>query len=231
MASNGFERRIAGRGPVGPIPVTFRATERSRGLLGGLRSVGGARAGLHRRPVGVGLPGSSCVRSQGLVVKSPVELSHDGQLADRGGEADRARDDGRIMYGVDFTSMDPGMRDFLFSFVEARRPGDLERQWLQATLTRARPRLPGAELAHFFLDFFLPDFFFEPFFLAFLAFFLSDFLLSDFFFLAMSPPNRCLQDERRVDGASSEIGAPTRRPSSSGGAALTATLAGRRLPR
>jgi hypothetical protein len=131
MATNGVERRIAGRGPVGPIPVTFRATERSRGLLGGVRSSVVVEPAYI---VDLSVSGAGVVvRSiEGLVVKSPVELTHQGHLATAVVKRLVARDDGRIMYGVDFTSMDPGMREFLFSFVEARRPGDLERQWLQA---------------------------------------------------------------------------------------------------
>lgn len=132
MASNGFERRIAERGPVGPIPVTFRATERTRGLLGGLRS-----SVVTEQAYIVDLSVSGCgivVREiAGLVVKSRVEVSHDDQLVTAVVKRIVPRDDGRVMYGVDFTTMDPGMRDFLFSYVESRRPGDLERQWLQAT--------------------------------------------------------------------------------------------------
>jgi hypothetical protein len=132
MASNGVERRIAERGPVGPIPVTFRATERSRGLLGGLRSA------VITEPayiVDLSVSGTGVVVREvsGLVVKSPVELSHEGHVATASVRRIVPRDDGRVMYGLDFTSMDPGMREFLFSQVEARRPGDLERQWLQAT--------------------------------------------------------------------------------------------------
>ncbi len=132
MASNGVERRIAERGPVGPIPVTFRATERSRGLFGGLRSVVVAEQAYI---VDLSVSGTGVVVREiaGLVVKSPVELSHEGHVATASVRRIVARDDGRVMYGLDFTSMDPGMREFLFSQVEARRPGDLERQWLQAT--------------------------------------------------------------------------------------------------
>ena len=36
MASRGVERRIAERGPVGPIPIQLRATERRKGLLDGV---------------------------------------------------------------------------------------------------------------------------------------------------------------------------------------------------
>ena len=131
MESNGVERRIAERGPVGPIPVTFRATERRRGLLGGVRSSVVTESAFI---VDLSVSGAGVmIRAiEGLIVRSPIEVSHDGHVATAVVKRIVPRDDGRMMYGVDFSSMDPGMREFLFSCVEARRPGDLERQWLQA---------------------------------------------------------------------------------------------------
>jgi hypothetical protein len=130
MASKGVERRIAERGPVGPIPIQFRATERRKGLLGVKARV--VTESAHMVDLSVSGAGVVVRRIEGLSVKSPVELHHDGQVAVGVVRRCVERDDDRVMYGVDFTSMDPGMRQFLFHVVEARRPGDLERQWLQA---------------------------------------------------------------------------------------------------
>lgn len=130
MASN-VERRIAERGPVGPLPVTLRATERSRGLLGGLRSVKVAEPAYI---VDLSVAGAGVVTReiQGVLVRSPVELSLDGYSATAVVRRIVARDDGRVMYGLDFTSMEPGMRELLYSQVAARRPGDVEQHWLKA---------------------------------------------------------------------------------------------------
>lgn len=131
MGSSGFERRIAGRGPVGPIPVTLHATERSKGRLGGTRVVK-----VHEPAwiTDLSVSGAGVVvrEIQGLVVRSPVELQHEELHAETVVRRIVQRDDGRVQYGLDFTAMDPGMREFLFGFVEARRPADLEQQWLNA---------------------------------------------------------------------------------------------------
>lgn len=131
MASSGVERRIAERGPVGPIPVTFRAAERTRGLLGGVRKAVVSEPGYI---VDLSVSGAGVITRmiEGLTVKSPVELTHEEHVASAVVKRLVARDDGRVLYGVDFTSMDPGMREFLFSYVEARRPGNLEQHWLHA---------------------------------------------------------------------------------------------------
>jgi hypothetical protein len=130
MASK-FERRIAERGPVGPLPVTLRATERSRGLLGGIRSVKIAEPAYI---VDLSVAGAGVVTREieGLLVRATVELSAGGYSATAVVRRIVARDDGRAMYGLDFTSMEPGMRELLYSQVAARRPGDVEQHWLNA---------------------------------------------------------------------------------------------------
>lgn len=130
MSSKGVERRIAERGPVGPIPIQFRATERRKGLLGVKARV--VTESGHIVDLSVSGTGVVVRRIEGLPVKAPVELLHEGHVATGVVRRCVERDDGRVMYGIDFTSMDPGMRQFLFHVVETRRPGDLERQWLQA---------------------------------------------------------------------------------------------------
>lgn len=131
MASHGVERRIAERGPVGPIRVELRATERRKGLLGGVK------ARVVTEPayiVDLSVSGAAVVvrRLEGLPVRAPVEVLHEGHVASGVVRRWVERDDGRVLYGIDFTSMDPGMRSFLFDVVRARRPAGLERQWLQA---------------------------------------------------------------------------------------------------
>ena len=130
MASKGVERRIAERGPVGPIPIQFRATEHRKGLLGVKSRVVTEAAYI----VDLSVSGTGVLvrRIEGLPIKAAVELLHDGHVATGSVRRCDDRGDGRVVYGIDFTSMDPGMRQFLFHVVEARRPGDLERQWLQA---------------------------------------------------------------------------------------------------
>lgn len=131
MASHGMERRIAQRGPVGPIAIRLRATERRRGKLGGLRSTVVTESAWI---VDLSVSGAGVlVRSiEGLGVKSPVELIHDEHVATATVRRVVPQPDGQVLYGVDFTSLDPEMRVLLFSQVEARRPGDLEAQWLNA---------------------------------------------------------------------------------------------------
>lgn len=131
MASKGVERRIAERGPVGPIPIQLRATERRKGVLGVKSKVVTVPA--HIVDLSVSGTGVLVRRIEGLPIKAPVELLHDGCVATGTVRRIVERDSGRVVYGVDFTSMDPGMRQFLFHVVEARRPEDLERHWLQAT--------------------------------------------------------------------------------------------------
>jgi hypothetical protein len=131
MESHRFERRISGRGAVAPLPVTLRATERSRGMLGGLRR---STVEVQAHVVDLSVSGAAVIvrEIQGLVVRSPVELCHDGHVVSCTVKRIVPRDDGRVVYGVDFGAMDPAMRDFLFALVEGRRPGDLEQHWLQA---------------------------------------------------------------------------------------------------
>jgi hypothetical protein len=131
MASKGVERRIAERGPVGPIPIQLRATERRKGVLGVKSKV--VTESAHLVDLSVSGAGVIVRRIEGLPIKAPVELLHEGHVATGTVRRIVERDDHRVMYGVDFTSMDPGMREFLFHVVEARRPDDLERHWLQAT--------------------------------------------------------------------------------------------------
>lgn len=131
MSSHGFERRIAGRGPVGPIPVTVHATERRKGRLGGTRVVKVHEQGWI---MDLSVSGAGVVvrRIEGVVVRSPVELQHQDLRAETVVRRIVPREDGRVLYGLDFTAMDPGMREFLFSYVAARRPDDLEQHWLNA---------------------------------------------------------------------------------------------------
>lgn len=131
MAPHGVERRIAERGPVGPIPVTLVATEARRGLLGGVR-----RTVVHESAhiVDLSVSGAAVVARtiDGVTLRAAVEL-HDGGAAARAVVKRLVlRDDGRTLYGLDFTSMDPAMRQELFAMVAGRRPDDLERRWLQA---------------------------------------------------------------------------------------------------
>lgn len=130
MASN-VERRIVERGFVEPIPVTLRATERSRGLLGGVRAVKVSEPGFI---VDLSVAGAGIVTREiaGLMVRSVVEVSHEGHSATAVVRRVVRRDDGRAMYGVDFSTMDPAMRELLYSLIEARRPGDVEQRWLRS---------------------------------------------------------------------------------------------------
>lgn len=131
MASHGVERRIAERGPVGPIPVTLVATEARKGLLGGVK-----RSVVHESAhiVDLSVSGAAVVARtiEGLTLRAAVELHHGGGVARAVVKRLVPRDDGRTLYGLDFTSLDPTMRQELFAMVEGRRPEDLEWRWLQA---------------------------------------------------------------------------------------------------
>jgi hypothetical protein len=131
MASHGVERRIAGRGPTEPIAVTLHATERSAGRLGGTRTKKVAEPAYI---VDLSVSGAGVVyRSiEGLVVRSVVELRHGELTAVAAVRRVVERDDGRVVYGVDFIEMDPAMREFLFGLVERRRPDGLEASWTNA---------------------------------------------------------------------------------------------------
>lgn len=131
MASHGVERRIAGRGPTEPISVTLHATERSPGRLGGTR-VRKVAESAHIVDLSVSGAGVVCRPIQGLVVRSVVELHHGELVAVAAVRRIVERDDGRVVYGVDFVQMDPGMREFLFGLVERRRPDGLEQSWTKA---------------------------------------------------------------------------------------------------
>ena len=65
---------------------------------------------------------------RGLPLRSQVEICHDDAVAKGVIRRMVARVDGRVLYGVDFTSLDPGMREFLFDHVAARRPASVERR-------------------------------------------------------------------------------------------------------
>jgi len=131
MVSTGAERRIVERGPVGPIRVSFRAPERRRGVLGGLRCRTVTEPG-HLVDLSVSGAGVVVREIQGLPLRSRVEICHDDLVAAGIVRRMAARVDGRVLYGVDFTSLDPGMRKFLFDHVEARRPAALEKRWTRA---------------------------------------------------------------------------------------------------
>lgn len=131
MVTPGIERRIAERGAVGPILVSFRAPERRSSILGGLRSRTVTESGYL---VNLSVSGAAVVvrEIKGLPLRSRVEICHEGVVATAVVRRMVARVDGRVLYGVDFTSLDPGMRDFVFDHVEARRPSSLEKRWTRA---------------------------------------------------------------------------------------------------
>ncbi len=131
MGSHSVERRISGRGPVGPIPVQFRAPERGRGLTGGTRIRTVTEPGYI---VDLSVSGAGVVvrEIRGLPLRTNVEICHEGLVAAASVRRIVPRDDGRVLYGVDFTSLDPGIRDYLFGFIEARRPDALEQRWTRA---------------------------------------------------------------------------------------------------
>jgi hypothetical protein len=131
MASHGVERRIAGRGPVEPIAVTLHATERSSGRLGGTRSKKVAESAFIV-DLSVSGAGVVCRSIDGLAVRSVVELRLGELAATAAVRRIVERDDGRVVYGVDFVDMDPGMRELLFGLVERRRPDGLEESWTNA---------------------------------------------------------------------------------------------------
>ena len=126
MVTPGIERRIAERGAVGPIRVSFRAPERRRSILGGLRCRTVTEPGYL---VDLSVSGAGVVvrEIRGLPLRSQVEICHDDAVAKGVIRRMVARVDGRVLYGVDFTSLDPGMREFLFDHVAARRPASVER--------------------------------------------------------------------------------------------------------
>ncbi len=132
MATHERERRIAERGAVGPVALRMTATERTRGLLGGIKRVEVTEPAYL---VDLSVSGAGIIARaiEGLVVRSPVELTHDGRSARGVVRRMVPREDGRVMYGIDFTTMDPEMRVELFSLIASRRPGDLEQIWLHAT--------------------------------------------------------------------------------------------------
>lgn len=131
MASHGVERRIAGRGPVEPIAVTLHATERSSGRLGGTRTKKVAEPAYI---VDLSVSGAAvvCRSIDGLVVRSTVELHHGDLHTVAAVRRIVPREDGRVVYGLDFVDMDPAMREFLFGLVERRRPEGLEQSWTNA---------------------------------------------------------------------------------------------------
>ncbi len=112
--------------------MQMKATERQRGLLGGIKRVEVSEPAYL---VDLSVSGAGVIARaiEGLVVRSAVELSHDGRTARGVVRRMVPRDDGRVMYGIDFTVMDPEMRIELFSMIASRRPGDLEEIWIHAT--------------------------------------------------------------------------------------------------
>lgn len=132
MSMHDRERRIAERGAVAPLALRMTATEQTKGLLGGLRRVEVTEPAYL---VDLSVSGAAVIARAigGLGVRAPVLLSHEGHSARAVVRRLVQRDDGRVLYGVDFVEMDPEMRVELFSLVAQRRPGELERIWLQAT--------------------------------------------------------------------------------------------------
>lgn len=131
MASHGVERRIAGRGPTEPIAVTLHATERSPGRLGGTRTKKVAEPA-YIVDLSVSGAGVVCRSIEGLAVRSLVELRSGEMSAVAAVRRIVQREDGRVVYGVDFVEMDPSMRELLFGLVERRRPDGLEESWTNA---------------------------------------------------------------------------------------------------
>ena len=111
--------------------MTLRATEARKGVLGGIKRT---QVDEPAHIVDLSVSGAAVVARtiEGVTPRSAVELHHGDAVALAQVRRVVPRDDGRSVYGLDFTSMDPAMRQELFAMVEGRRPGDLERRWLQA---------------------------------------------------------------------------------------------------
>lgn len=68
---------------------------------------------------------------EGLVIRAPVEFDYAGHTALAVVRRIAPRADGRVHYGLDFASIDPELRDILFSMVEERRPEGVDSHWLR----------------------------------------------------------------------------------------------------
>lgn len=109
--------------------MTLRATERRKGRLGGVKSK------VVEEPaymVDLSVTGAGVVARQieGLVIRAPVEFDYAGHTALAVVRRIAPRADGRVHYGLDFASLDPELRDVLFSMVEERRPEGIDSHWL-----------------------------------------------------------------------------------------------------
>ena len=131
MEPTGPERRITRRVDVPPIGVVVRAKEFSRGRFGQVSSVDVSEPA---EIVELSAAGAGVVvrKITGLTPHAPIELCHEDQVATALVRRLCAWEDGRMLYAVEFTAIDDEMRDLLFTFVDAARPGITEDIWIHA---------------------------------------------------------------------------------------------------
>jgi hypothetical protein len=128
MATSAYERRIGGRTPVGQAQITIVVTERARRRFGGVGSRV-VEAGAFLMDVSVTGAGIIAPAVEGVGLRAPMTLRANGRETRAVVRRMEGLDDGRVFYGVDFTALDPAMREYLFGLLEQQRPPGLEEYW------------------------------------------------------------------------------------------------------